>query len=226
MTKRQEGFIPRLHNWFVQMERQDQESLLNVIEQGDGALQQWLDENAIEEKESFLELLQLTSEYLKENNEEKVLDMLDKMGFKAIELAEALVHQAQRELRFYVDASALRAASLEQFESIAAKVIVDFFVERRYFTWEKRGEFLGLDDQTEVRGCYTVIVNLIHNFYDQEISLELLESFIIEELGMTVDKAGRFTELIVRSREALDRHFLFRRLSKLAVLMENNGMIG
>lgn len=220
MTKRHEGFIPQLQDWFGQLKRSDQEALLIALEQGDGALQQWLEENAPEVKESFLELEQFTSDLLKEDKAENVRNMLAKLGLETVELTDALVRRLQHELRFYFDAAELRDTTLEQFESIAAKVIADFFVERRYSTWEKRSAYLGLTEEKEVRDCYMVVINLIHNFYDQNATLEILEMFINKELGISSEKAGKFTEILVRNREALDRHFLFRRFSSLVAAKE------
>lgn len=216
MTRGQERFIPAIDAWFAKLGDPHKGELLEQLTSGGKTWQDWMQEHEPDWKEALLELERYVTDRMKEQPGETVRKDLAEQGLRATGLADALIGRAMKELRYYFDAATLREVSLEQFERIAANVITDYFVERRFTTWIRRTEYLGLTEEDAARTCYLVVVNLIHNFYDRNVSLEVLESFMTDELGFSEAKAGWFAELIIRNKEALDRHFLFQRLTKLA----------
>lgn len=217
MTERPESSIAELQAWYDQMGSAEREELLQALSDERKALPAWWEGRVPEKsKQALIELDRYLTKQLKEQAEETVRQQLSELGLKAADFAGALFARAMKELRFYHDAAYLRQVSLEQFEDIVAKVIGDYFVERRYISWSRRSEYLGLDGEQAARPCYLVVINLVQTFYDRNVPLEVIESFMIEELAFDASKAKRFAELIVRNKEALDRHFLLQRLAKLS----------
>lgn len=215
MKNGQERFIPVVDAWFSKLEKGQKDGLLTQLSAGGKAWQEWMQEHAPHSREPFLELDRYVMELMKRKSADKVKKELKAQGLQTVELLDSLITRATKELRYYYDAATLRDASLEEFERIVSNVIADFFIERRYSSWAKRNEYLGLSEERAARACYLIVANLIQTFYNRNVSLEVLETFMNVELEFTEQKSGRFADLIVRNKEALDRYFLFQRLSKL-----------
>ncbi|WP_309119926.1 hypothetical protein [Paenibacillus sp.] len=137
-------------------------------------------------------------------------------------VVEAVVKAVESTLKDYRLSAELRKMDPETFAKVVERIFVDNYLERRYDSWDKCDAYLGLNDEQKTKQCYLSVMNIIEYHYSIFETLEQLEGFMQEELEWDGPKAGLFTELVVRYREALDRTMLFKKLRRLEQLVQDS----
>lgn len=216
--------IQSMNEWYAKLGDEAQAIVTDLSSQNYMNILYWLEEHAPEMYGEFDLFQDYLHQALRKRKPEELKQALMSAGFGAEALLSALLKAATRALKSYYYAALLRELDEAALEQTIAMIMKDVYVEERYSSWARRRVYLGREREDETKKMYSIIIALVTLFYKRSsYTLEQLEDYMDEELCFSEAQREAFIRVFLEHKAAMDRYFLFRKLSELSDALTEDG---
>ncbi|MED4400052.1 hypothetical protein ABET41_10820 [Metabacillus fastidiosus] len=206
--------IIAIQKWFNEIDFEEQMNILSLFD--NGSILSTLNEENEEIAELVNELIISLEDIYKHEGTEYLESTLKRHGLTDSVLINAIKQYVENKSSMYLSSTLLRELDNETFTLLIESVIKHYYVERNHMSPKKIYRELDLDiDQKEIVLSCRLIDYSINSLYNHRLSYLSFNKFLIEEMGLSRQKAEIFKDLIKRFQSEIDRFIILKNIMEI-----------